>query len=82
MIYANKILLLHKLLKDEEWEEENLQEPIIAFKEIDHNTANYIDDSNSIIKFEDLKEANNYLDKFFRVLKVYYYDSKLKINVT
>ena len=68
------------MLEDDEWVKENLKENIIKFFKIEHNTANFIDDSNSVIKFEDPSEATTYIDRFLKVLKIYYNNQTLKVN--
>ena len=60
--------------------ERNLKERVTNYTNVKHETINFIDDSSSIIEFEDPSEANFYLDRFFKVLKVYYNDMKLKLN--
>ena len=56
IVYTNEVPKLHELLADEEWVERNLNEEVTKFKEINHVTANFIDDSNSVNEFEDPTE--------------------------
>ena len=59
---------------------ENPNEEKTEFKEVEHNTVNFIDDSNSNIPFSDPTEATFYIERFFKILRIYYNNSKLKIN--
>ena len=80
ILYTNEVPLLHELLKDEEWINKNLEEDVTKIDDIEHTTDNFIDDSNSVIEFNDPTDANFYLDRFLKVLKIYYNDNKLQIN--
>ena len=44
-------------------------------------TENFINNSNSVIEFKDPTDANFYLDRYMKVLQIFYNDSKLKINM-
>ena len=57
-----------------EWTTKNLKEDITKYNDIEHNTINFVDDSNSVVAFSDPDEINHYLDRFFRVLKIYFND--------
>ena len=52
----------------------------INYTNVNHNTINFIDDLSNIITFTDPCEAYFYLDSFFKVLKIYYNDMRLKLN--
>ena len=52
----------------------------INTEKVEHETVNYVDDSNNCIIFEDPSEVDEYLDNFFKVLTAYYNLSKLKLN--
>ena len=39
-----------------------------------------MDDSNSVIIFEDIKDMKTYLNTYFLILKIFYNLNKLKIN--
>ena len=56
-----------------------LKEEPTKYTNVSHTAANFIDDSSSVIRFEDPTEVSHYLDRFMKILKVYYYD-KLCIN--
>ena len=56
------------------------KENVTDYNEMNHIMANFINDSNSVIEFEDPMEANYYIDIFFKLLKIYYNYSKLKMN--
>ena len=79
-IYTNEIPLLHQLLKNPIWMIKNLQKTVTNYSSVTHLTVNYIDDSTSIIGFEDSDQANHYLNNFFSVLKEVYNANRLFIN--
>ena len=76
----NEVPILQELLRDKEWVEKNLEEDVTKFNKIEHTTKNFIDNSNSIIEFDDPTDANYYLDRYMKVLKIFYNHSKHKIN--
>ena len=47
---------------------------------ISHDTINFVDDSASIISFEDEEEAEDYIEMFMEILEEFYSINKLKIN--
>ena len=47
---------------------------------IEHNVAQFVDDSNSVISFKDRSQISDYLNTYFHLLKVFYNMSKLQIN--
>ena len=79
-VYTNEVPLVHKLMKDQEIMENILKEATYTENNTDHETVNFVDDSNSVISFENTDEINKYLSTFFKVLKLYYDTMKLKIN--
>ena len=78
-IYTNEVGKLHKLLEDKEWVEEHLKVKKEEF-EVDHTVVNFVDDSNSLMSFQDPSHANLYLDRYFLVLKMFYRQNKLLLN--
>ena len=67
-------------MEDSEFMEKNFNMETVNRENVEHVTVNFIDDSNSIITFKEPKEANPYINTFFKVLKLYYSTMKLKIN--
>ena len=78
-LYTNEVGKLHKLLEDKEWVEEQLK---VRHEEYnaEHTVVNFVDDSNSLISFGDPTHANHYLDRYFRILILYYRQNKLLLN--
>ena len=58
----------------------NLDLNIIDRSKIKQDTVNMIDDSNSVVEFEEPEEANEHIRVFFEVLKVNYNTMKLELN--
>ena len=79
-IYTNEVPLPHKLMEDGDWMEKNLKETPTNYTEIDHDTVNFVDDSNSVIAFKNPDEVTFNINRFFSVLKIYYNDMKLSLN--
>ena len=79
-IYTNEVTILHKLMKDKEWLETKLKVKYEKYKEVEHETTNFVDDGNSMISFEDENEANHYLNRYFDILKHFYNLNQLKLN--
>ena len=80
IIYTNEIPLLYKLMQEKEWYQKNMKENPTKYDNVEHATINFVDDSNSIITFNDSDEINYYLDRYFKILKKYYNVMKLKLN--
>ena len=81
-IYSNEVPLLHTLLEKPIILQKLVKnENIINIKKPDcHMTINYIDDSNSIIMFNDPANLKMYLEIFFKLLNSFYSSNKLLIN--
>ena len=79
-IYTNKIPILNKLLKDQEWMNKIVGKNVTEYDEIDHTSVCYIDDTSNIISFIDYTYANQYLNDLFQTLKAYYNSNRLCIN--
>ena len=80
LIYTNEVPALQNLMKNNEWMRKNMKKEPKEFKDLEHTTVNFIDDSNSVISFGDANEAEEYVQTYFEVLKIYYNDMKLKLN--
>ena len=75
-LYTNEIPLVHTLLNNKKVMKELTNEDPINTKEVQHETINYVDDSNSSITFNNPDEANTYLLKYFKLLEAFYNASK------
>ena len=82
VLYTNEVPKIHEIMKDEKNMKELTGEDPINFQEIKHGVINFVDDSNSVISFENAREANKYLDRYFKLLKGFYNMSKLKLIQT
>ena len=80
IIYTYEVPILFKLLYNQEWIQRNFEEDVKIYKDLDHETINFIDDSNLVISFGDPSEASEYLDRYCKILKRYYTDMKLQLN--
>ena len=49
-------------------------------KSIEHNTINFVNDSTNIISTKNASEIQDYLNKFYLLLKAVYNTNKLQIN--
>ena len=78
-IYVNEVGKLHTLLEDKDWMEQNIKVRYEKY-DADHTVINFVDDSNSLISFKDPTQANHYLDRYFRILILYYRQNKLLLN--
>ena len=78
-LYTNEIPLLYKLLNNK-WYKTITGENIITFKNIQHLTVNFVDDSNSVISFNDQNQLKTYLESYYKLLHNFYNINKLKIN--
>ena len=79
-LYTNEVTVLHKLLEDEEFMEEQLKRPKMDNKNVEHDCTNFVDDSNSVVQFSNPEEANNYIKNYFDLLKLFYNTNELQIN--
>ena len=80
ILYTNKVPKLHNLLTNKVIMKKLINENPINTEGINHEVVNYIDDSNSSITFDDPKQADDYLLKYFKLIESYYNMSKLEIN--
>ena len=46
----------------------------------DHMVVNFVDDSNSVISAKPGEDLEDYINSYFKLLKIYYNSQKLKIN--
>ena len=80
-IYSNEVPFAHKLLLNPEHvglpKELKNEE-----KEISHNVHNFVDNSSSVISSNDDTKLINYLEKYTKLLKIFYSMNILKINQT
>ena len=80
LIYTNEVPLLHNLMKDKEWTVRNVGKEPESYDAIQHETISFIDDSNSIIMFDNPEDAQRYIEDFFQLLQIYYSDMRLALN--
>ena len=78
-LYTNEIPLLYKLLNNKLYKNITGQN-IIKFKNIEHLTINFVDDSNNIITFNDQNQIKNYIEAYYKLIHNFYNINKLKIN--
>ena len=52
----------------------------VIFKNIEHHTINFIDDSTNVISFKDHQQIKPYLTNYYILIHNYYNINKLKIN--
>ena len=52
----------------------------VKFNNVQHLTVNFVDDSNSVITFNDQNQAKTYLESYYKLLHNFYNINKLKIN--
>ena len=79
-LYTNEVPNLHKVLFNSNMMREILQMRHFNQNEIEHEVAQFVDDSNSIIIFNKRSDMKKYLNIYFLLLKIYYNLQKLKIN--
>ena len=78
-LYSKKIPIVPKLIKNPE--EVDLPADIKAKdKEIKHEVHNFVDDSSSIISSIDKVKLVKYLEKYTKLMKIYYSATILKVN--
>ena len=65
---------------DKKWLEEYIIQNPKIYETVEHNTANYVDDSNTVLSFKIPEEAEGYLNLFFKVLEHYHKVMRLKLN--
>ena len=79
-LYTNEVPVLHKIMKDENLFHQLTGETTNVNIKAEHDTYNYVDDSNSCVVFDNPEEIQEYIDAFFAVLKEFHMISKLKLN--
>ena len=62
-IYINELPLLFNLLKDDEFNKNNND-----YKNIDHITVQFVDDSSNVIAFKDHNNIKSYTESHFNLL--------------
>ena len=80
ILYTNEIPALKELLSDKETMNKLAKREPIETEDIEHETTNFVDDSNSVITFKDPVTANAYLQAYFDLMIGYYNQQKLKLN--
>ena len=45
-------------MKNKKWYETNIKETMVEYNELEQTTVNFVDDSNSVITFEDPNKIN------------------------
>ena len=70
-LYTNEIPNLHKILSDTTMMAEIFQRQPIETSGIEHNVAQFVDDSNSVIVFKDKTKISEYLNTYFHLLKFF-----------
>ena len=78
-LYTNEIPLLYKLLNNK-LNKNITGQNIIKFKNIEHLTINFVDDSNNIITFNDQNQIEDYIEAYYKLIHNFYNINKLKIN--
>ena len=78
-LYTNEIPLLYKFMYND-WFYTLTKLNRIIFKNIEHITINFVDDSTNIISFNDHSQIKNYLTNYYKLIHSYYNINKLKIN--
>ena len=78
-IYTNKVLILHKVLENEEICE-TIGAKHYADLPVKHDVVNFLDDSNSVITADRGVNIEEYTRSYFKLLEIYYNSQKLKIN--
>ena len=78
-LYTNEIPLIYRVLHS------NMMSAImkrqyVKYNNIAHRTFNFVDDSNSIIGFQNTQQMSNYCENYFQVLESFYNSNKLIIN--
>ena len=79
-IYVNEIPDIHKLINHKFFKKITNRVTQYNYKNIEHVTYNYIDDSNNIISSIDHSHLKHYLENYYLLIHEYYNINKLKIN--
>ena len=78
-LYTNEVTLLHKFMNNV-WFKKITNLNFKIYKNVDHLTVNFVDDSTNVICFNDQNQIKDYLTNLYTLLHCYYNISKLKIN--
>ena len=79
-LYTNEVPKIHKILFSPTMMREILQREAFNANEFEHEVAQFVDDSNSVIIMSDRRKITQYLNSYFLLLKIYYNLNKLQIN--
>ena len=71
-LYINKVPFISKLIGTEIYGKLTGDSPIASTNILDHNTIQYVDDSNNIITSDSSQGVAEYKNKYFRMLESYY----------
>ena len=71
--------MVHKLMKDPE-QVDISNELKSEEKDIKHEVTNFLDDSNTIISAKDEEILKKYLEKYTKLMKIFYSTNFLKMN--
>ena len=78
-LYTNEIPLLYKFMYND-WYEKLTNLKNQKFKNIDHLTVGFVDDSTAIFAFSDPGQIKSFLTNYYNLIKSFYNINKLKIN--
>ena len=80
--FTNEVPSLYKLINTKLYYKLGL--PPISIKNTNNNIVNFVEDSNNLIGFKigfkDHDKIKEYLENYFKLLEIYYYSNKLKLN--
>ena len=78
-IYTNEIPRLHRLLDDDIYEEMTFEKRV-KYKNTDHHTVNFVDDSTSVITFTNPANIKIYIENYYKLISSFYNANRLCIN--
>ena len=78
-LYCNEIPLLYKLMHTDLFNKIT-NSPTINYKNVEHVTINFVDDSTNVINFNNHEQIQLYLTNYYKLIHNYYNINKLKIN--
>ena len=79
-IYTAEIPKLTDIMHNEELYKQMTGVTLPVFKNIEHKTTNFVDDSTSVVGAETKAELEQYVQHFYYLLVAYYKINKLKMN--
>ena len=79
-LYVNEVPYIYKLLYDPLFKEITGHDTLFKYKNFEHLTINYIDDSNSIISNKDHSHIKHYIEDYYKLIHGFYNINKLKLN--